>query len=168
MGTGFPYSPELPESTGGTNPDYRKCAGSGGSGGGAGGYNGSLEGDDSTYYIEEPSGNGGSDGGNGAYLLDNTAFNTNNYRRQGGQGQHTTTRVFGESSNTLYASGGDGGVRNGANSTQNTGNGGQGCHDNNSYQKVTKVGWYSLGGWAGGSGGGICPLGILNINKPLE
>ena len=65
------------------------------------------------------SGKGGQDGANG-YTL-NTLYS-------GGTGQGLTTREFGESTGTLYATGGDGysGTTNGVAKTSNTGNGGDG------------------------------------------
>lgn len=61
-------------------------------------------------------GNGGSNGGNGSAGSDGN----------GGTGQGTTTRAFGESSNTLYAGGGGGGakVTNGAGGAGGGGAGG--------------------------------------------
>ena len=80
--------------------------GSGGSGGGGGGE-GSAGG-----------GRGGVNGGNGS---------AGYHYYPGGSGQGTTTREFGESSGTLYSSGGSGGPgytsSNGASGGNNTGNG---------------------------------------------
>lgn len=74
--------------------------GAGGSGGGAGAWNNNL------------GGAGGTNGGNGGNRGDRT----------GGTGQGTTTREFGESSGTLYSTGGSGQAN--ANGSGNTGNGG--------------------------------------------
>lgn len=83
--------------------NYRN-GGAGGSGGG-GGSSGT-------------SGAGGTNGSNGGGAS-GAAFNGS-----GGQGQGTTTKEFGESTGTLYASGGAGG--NGSTGSANTGNGGGG------------------------------------------
>lgn len=81
--------------------------GNGGSGGGAG-IN------DSKTDITA----GGTDGSNGA---DNPR-DTSNYK--GGTGQGTTTREFGETTGTLYSTGGNGGGAGVNNGSANTGNGG--------------------------------------------
>lgn len=91
--------------------------GSGGSGGGAGGYR-----------VGYPGGAGGSNGGSGT-----DTYGSDDY----GVGQGTTTRAFGESSNTLYAGGGGGGGKGTSYSAYTSGGAGG-----------------SGGGGAGGSGGG--------------
>ena len=73
------------------------CGGDGGSGGGAGYGNGA-------YYTSGYSGGlGGKDGGNGQSTCDSFSG-----WESGGKGQHTTTRYFGESTGTLYSTGGCG------------------------------------------------------------
>lgn len=76
-----------------------RYGGDGGSGGGTGGgpLNDGLNG-----------GNGGSNGGNGDRSV-NDSNPSNSYFDQGGIGQGTTTRAFGDSSGTLYSGGGGGG-----------------------------------------------------------
>ena len=73
----------------------RGVGGAGGSGGGGGGQ----------YQIV--AGNGGSDGSNG---FASTPYNngTQAFTNEGGAGQGSTTRAFGESGGTLYAGGGGG------------------------------------------------------------
>lgn len=80
---------------GGKSPESLSSGGNGGSGGGTAGFR--L----STGYSGR-GGFGGSDGSDGGY----------NSKGNGapGNGQGTTTRAFGESSNTLYAGGGGGGT----------------------------------------------------------
>ena len=108
--------------------------GNGGSGGGAGTY-GALKG-----------GDGGTDGYNGKVAY--TTYGT----PTAGTGQGTTTRAFGETSGTLYASGGAGGggytPRNGLSqypgtdngNGANTGNGGKGGCATASYGAATDGG----------------------------
>ena len=93
----------------------------GGSGGGGGGR--------MTSGTSQSAGNGGSNGSNG--------FEGYDY---GGAGQGTTTKAFGESSNTLYAGGGGGG--------------GNGQRDNS---------WRGFGG-AGGGGNGADAMGNAGSN----
>lgn len=70
----------------------------GGSGGGAAGY----------YRVNcKSGGNGGSDGGSGSRSANGAS---SSYYYNPGKGQGTTTRAFGLSSGTLYASGGGGGA----------------------------------------------------------
>ena len=81
--------------------DYIGTGGNGGSGGG-----GTIF---STFKV---SGNvtrgfGGVNGGDGETLTDTSSF-FDNFTCAGGKGQHTTTRYFGESNGTLYASGSGG------------------------------------------------------------
>lgn len=104
----------------------RQYGGNGGSGGGRGGY------DDFDGYIEHAQ-NGASNGGNAS-----------------GQGQGSTTRVFGESSGTLYAGGGGGGGASSANyGNGGSGGGGQGGE----YQKNGHNGSTNTGGGGGGGHG---------------
>lgn len=116
---------------------------------------------------ERKGGNGGS-GGGGARLSTGYAGGSDGNdggggtsTQAGGTGQHTTTRAFAETSNTLYAGGGAGdsskygaatggdgggaGGSSGKSASANTGGGGCGNGGNNSF--------YDMGG-AGGSG--IC------------
>lgn len=89
-------------------------------------------------------GTGGTDGGNG------TSYSNNGTRMPGGSGQGSTTREFGESSGTLYATGGSGGSSSsgtGKSGAANTGNGGKG------------------GGGAGAAYGGSGGSGIVVIRN---
>lgn len=86
------------------------AGGNGGSGGGGGGVRVSMGG---SYSIDCDAGVGGANGGNGG----------NGWYTSGGSGQGTTTRAFGESTNTLYSNAG--GFRSGDNPVVN-GNGGFG------------------------------------------
>ena len=126
--------------------------GNGGSGGGASiSYQGSsLMG-----------GDGGSNGGNGAY-----AHNSSGSTTYGtiGKGQGTTTRAFGESSNTLYAGGGGGTHTNLASSTSSlsgaggAGGGGAGGYiyytDEGDWEDSVAVGAVDGTANTGGGGGG--------------
>ena len=91
-----------------TNGTY---GGNGGSGGGSGQLDGEKDG---TYAT---AGVGGTDGANG----------TGTYP---GTGQGTTTREFGESGGTLYATGGDGAISSPEDAEANTGDGGDGSKSN--------------------------------------
>lgn len=97
--------------TGGNPPSNYTYGGNGGSGGGAG------------YYGNNA---GGTDGGNGKTSS-----------RTPGQGQGTTTREFGESTGTLYSTGGGNGTNVSSVSVAygepNTGDGGNGSTSNYSY-----------------------------------
>lgn len=103
--------------------------GNGGSGGGGGGFNG---------------GNAGSNGEDGNSGINNSAM----VLSEGGTGQGSTTRAFGESSGTLYSGGGGGGsgnlVENGG-----SGGGGRGAWGNS----AAVAGTPNTGG--GGGGGGV-------------
>lgn len=111
---------------GGVSYATYSAGGSGGSGGGAGyDYPRDLE--------------GGSDGSNGG--------SSGHYNV--GYGQHTTTRAFGESSNTLYAGGGGGGTDEGARG--GTGGAGGGGNGMGGSQSVT-AGVSGTGGGGGGAG----------------
>lgn len=96
--------------------------GNGGSGGGAAGY--------------DWGGNGGSNGGNGS----------GGSEGGGGAGQGTTTRAFGESSNTLYAGGGGGG----AYVTNGSGGSGGGGAGGDVYDGWAVAGTANTGGGGGG------------------
>lgn len=122
---------------GGKCSTYNAAGGDGGSGGGGGGDNKPADG-----------GTDGSNGGNGLDLYSQVMEN-------GGKGQGTTTRAFGESTGVLYANGGGAGGGYNANTgrsitqsdtggdTPNTGNGGKGG------------GYREAGGTATGGGSGI-------------
>ena len=110
-----------------------------GTGSGAGGAGGSGGG-------EAPGGNGGSNGSNGANYFMNG--------KNGGAGQGTTTRAFGETSNTLYAGGGGAGGTSGASCDVGTGGSGGGGNggDINSVRYASGAnGTANTGGGAGGS-----------------
>ena len=84
------------------------CSANGGDGGNGGGGRGSGgSGGGSIGYYR--GGNGGSDGSNGdnATGVDSIGSSTNS-TSEGGKGQGSTTRYFGESNGTLYAGGGGG------------------------------------------------------------
>ena len=112
----------------------------GGSGGGAGAY--CAPSDDEEYNATA----GGSNGSNAS----------DNWISDGGNGQGTTTRAFGESSGTLYAGGGGGG---GAESPTHVaaagGSGGGGRGGNGSGYNAGSAGSANTGGGGGGGGGRI-------------
>lgn len=116
----------LCSANGGINGAYSSGAGKGGSGGGSGSSTTSW-----SSTASYPGYNGGSNGGNGAQ--NNTT----------GKGQGTTTRAFGESSNTLYAGGGGGGSCYGS----PVGQGGAGGGGNGNSSGTANTG--------GGGGGGL-------------
>ncbi len=95
----------------------------GGSGGGGGGRS-----------ITAHGGSDGSDGQGAASYV--------------GKGQHTTTRAFAESSNTLYAGGGGCGAQ-----SRSGGNGGAGGGGNG--QSYSNYGTAGVAGTGGGGGGGV-------------
>lgn len=107
--------------------------------GGAGGSGGGGAGSTAGYN----GGNGGSDGSYGA---------TGDPYGYGGSGQKTTTRAYGESSNTLYAGGGGGGG-NGQYTNTNRGYGGAGGGGNGS-DAMGNLGSNGTAGTGGGGGGG--------------
>ena len=117
----------------------RGAGGAGGSGGGAGGQ----------YQIV--AGNGGSDGSNGDA---SKPYNngTQAFTYEGGAGQGSTTRAFGESGNTLYAGGGGGAWSPtgypGARGFGGTGGGGNG-QESGSTTNVATGGTANTGGGAG-------------------
>ncbi len=100
-----------------------RYGGSGGSGGGSA----------ISYPRDVDGGSDGTDGGTYRY---------------GGTGQHTTTRAFGESSNTLYAGGGGGGNWDGSYGKGGAGGGGNGGDWTNDFT--------SSGASGTGGGGGLC------------
>ena len=105
--------------------------GSGGSGGGGGGYNDM----DNRSPIIRPGYNGYSDGAGESHYA---------------TGQGTTTRAFGESSNTLYSGGGGGGgVGKSYPGAGGAGGGGAGSND------TGNSGGANTGGGGGGSGGTV-------------
>lgn len=109
-------------------------AGAGGSGGGAPGWIG-TGGSNPTIG----GGSGGSNGNNGETLFGGS---------DGGFGQGTTTRAFGESTGTLYAGGGGGGAMNAPGGAGGTGGGGKGGGNWSSPVKPTP----NTGGGGGGQG----------------
>ncbi|MDF2586632.1 MAG: putative phage tail fiber protein [Anaerocolumna sp.] len=111
------------------------AGGDGGSGGGSGYYN--TSGSNST------GGAGGSDGGNGGGSDSNKV----------GIGQGTTTRAFGEATNTLYAGGGGGGAY--IKYLGGNGGGGIGLHVENSAQVGATAGATNTGGGGGGGTYGV-------------
>ena len=122
--------------------DY--CIANGGSGIYAGGGKGGSGGGGAgrmTSGTSQSAGNGGADGSDGA-----TGY------ASGGTGQRTTTRAFGESSNTLYAGGGGGGG-NGQRANSDRGFGGAGGGGNGS-DAMGNSGSNGTAGTGGGGGGG--------------
>jgi hypothetical protein len=122
--------------------DY--CIANGGSGiysgGGKGGSGGGGAGR-MTSGTSQSAGNGGADGSDGAAGY-----------ASGGTGQRTTTRAFGEPSNTLYAGGGGGGG-NGQRDNSWRGFGGAGGGGNGA-DAMGNVGSNGTAGTGGGGGGG--------------
>jgi hypothetical protein len=119
----------------------------GGSGGGIGRFfadaYSSTTGFNEYSYVNNAS-TGGEDGadGNACTVTSYTGmyYSKSYYTTYGGKGQGTTTRYFGESSGTLYSTGGNGGIYGGSyreNATANTGNGAKGS---NSYDSVVTIG----------------------------
>lgn len=102
----------LPSGGWNVNPGVT-ATGSGGSGGSGGGGGGSS----SYSYIEADGGNGGADGSNGSKGGGNNG-------KSGGVGQGTTTRMFEEPGNTLYAGGGGGAPDKGTSGKGGAGGGG--------------------------------------------
>lgn len=113
----------------------------GGSGGGASGY------DWSDDELNSNGGNGGYDGNNGYYV----AYGETAQRLKGSGGQGTTTRAFAETSGTLYAGGGGGGVYN---TSYIAGAGGAGGGGAGTGKRITAGtgGTANTGGGGGGSG----------------
>ncbi len=72
-----------------------------------------------------------------------------NHNHNNGYGQHTTTRAFGESSNTLYAGGGGAGNWDGSYGKGGAGGGGNGGDWTNDVTSSGTAG-------TGGGGGGVC------------
>lgn len=90
----------------------------GGSGGGAAAENSSSS--------NNNAGAGGTDGGNGGSAKNTYTDGSGSWTEQGGIGQGSTTREFGEAGADLYAGGGGGGVLRPGNSTGRPGAGGSG------------------------------------------
>lgn len=111
---------------------------------GAGGFGGSggggASGWDADTGNKSSAGTGGTNGGNG-----NTGY------VEGGQGQGKTTRAFGESSGTLYASGGSGGGI--SDERLNAGGAVTGGGGNGAYATITLAGSGTAGTGSGGGGG---------------
>ncbi len=114
-------------------------SGKGGSGGGGSGYDGSNS---------FPGGTGGSDGSKGSQSTGGGI---------GAAGQGTTTRAFGESTNTLYGGGGGGGGgKYAGRAAGGAGGGGNGGDDGN----TGSVGAFGTGGGGGGGKGGVNGSGL--------
>lgn len=152
--------------------------GGNGNGTGASGGKGGSGGGGSSEYKPGSGGNGGSNGSDGGYgTSSNGKPNTGG---KGGSGQGTTTRAFGENSNTLYAGGGGAGAgyydyyeSGGTSYYPTAGSGGDGgggrgggrlgSNYTGASSGIANTGGGGGGGWAyyreqpGGSGGsGIC------------
>lgn len=115
---------------GGKAPYNNTYGGYGGSGGGTG-------------YTCPSNQHGGSDGSDGAVGGSGNAYSNR------GVGQHTTTRAFGESSNTLYAGGGGGSTDEYSRRGGNGGSGGGG-NGNDTYGQASTAGANGTGGGGGG------------------
>ena len=114
--------------------------GAGGSGGGGGGY-------------EKPGGtaDGGTDGASGESGYNQYSTSLDN----GGYGQQTTTRAFGENTGALYASGGGAGGGNNANTGANMSQGDNGGANPNTGDGGKGGGYQTGGGTATAGGSGI-------------
>lgn len=119
---------------GGQAVAWNSSGGFGGSGGGG------ASGWDANTGNKSSAGTGGTNGGNG-----NTGY------VEGGQGQGKTTRAFGESSGTLYASGGSGGGI--SDERLNAGGAVTGGGGNGAYASITLAGSGTAGTGSGGGGG---------------
>ena len=117
----------------------------------SGGYAGYV------YADHNGGGNGGSGGGGGSNKSGGSDGNdgvgtSKNY--VGGIGQHTTTRAFGESSNTLYAGGGGSGYAPNYSASQVGGPGGAGGGGNGAYAGEISSTAATPGSFGTGGGGG--------------
>lgn len=97
--------------------------------GGSNATTGHVKWPDGSDHWSATGGDGGSGGGGGNQRggsdgTDGSSYSSASMNAYGGTGQHTTTREFGESGGTLYASGG--GSNTGGAGAANTGNGGYG------------------------------------------
>lgn len=123
----------------------------GGSGGGAPAQNSSRS--------NNNAGAGGTDGGNGGSANNTYTDGSGSWTEQGGIGQESTTREFGEAGADLYAGGGGGGVLRPGSSTGQPGAGGSGSPTLATPGGVTGTVYNSprggnAGGGYGGGGGG--------------
>lgn len=123
----------------------------GGSGGGAVAKNSSSS--------NNNAGAGGTDGGNGGSAKNTYTDGSGSWTEQGGIGQGSTTREFGEAGADLYAGGGGGGVLRPGSSTGQPGAGGSGSPTLATSGGVTGNVYNSprggsAGGGYGGGGGG--------------
>ena len=123
----------------------------GGSGGGAAAQNSSSS--------NNNAGSGGTDGGNGGSANNTYTDGSGNWTEQGGIGQGSTTREFGEAGADLYAGGGGGGVLRPGSSVGQPGSGGDGSPTLATAGGVTGNVYNSPrggnpGGGYGGGGGG--------------
>lgn len=123
--------------TGGTGSTNRANSSSSGGTGGSGGSGGGGA----------PGGDGGSDGSDGGVTLTST---------NGGSGQGTTTRAFGESSNTLYAGGGGAGGKESASAGVGTGGDGGGGDGGDRDVSSSAAGANGSANTGGGAGGCSC------------
>ncbi|GLB26638.1 hypothetical protein LXJ15735_28790 [Lacrimispora xylanolytica] len=136
----------------------------GGSGGGAGGIR--YE----NYRREQNGGNGGADGSNGnpSFFVD-IETGESGWTGDGGRGQGTTTRAFGESWNTLYAGagGGGGGLRPSSGSSAyfsgSPGQGGSGGGGRGNTSSTADIGDATPN--TGGGGGGAGPTVNYNATR---
>ena len=129
-------------------------------GGGVGGKGGSGGGSGGQMYNGIDAGVGGENGGNGT--------NASNGTSEGGKGQGSTTREFGENSGTLY-SGGGGGAGATKNAAGGAGGGGNGAKEQTGSVNSTN-GAANTGGGGGGnfywnSGTGYGGSGIVVIRN---
>lgn len=141
------YTQQTAAGSGGTTSALGVSAagGSGGYGGyyggGVGGKGGSGGGSGGQMYNNIDAGVGGTNGGNGT--------NASNGTSEGGTGQGTTTREFGESSGTLY-SGGGGGAGATKCAAGGAGGGGNGAKEQTGHVDSTN-GTANTGGGGGGN-----------------
>ena len=160
------YAQQTAAGSGGTTSAFGVSAagGAGGYGGyyggGVGGKGGSGGGSGGQMYNGIDAGVGGENGGNGT--------NASNGTSEGGKGQGSTTREFGENSGTLY-SGGGGGAGATKNAAGGAGGGGNGAKEQTGSVNSTN-GAANTGGGGGGnfywnSGTGYGGSGIVVIRN---
>lgn len=136
---GTPYTVTIGASSGTSSAFGASATGASGANGGSGGGGGGSS--------SGTSGNGGSNGGNG------TAGNVS----QGGTGQGTTTREFGESTGKLYSGGGGGSAADAGSAGDSTAGAGA------AYGQAAKNGAANTGGGGGGAYDGTAGSGGSGI-----
>ena len=131
---------------GGQTVDYWSGAGYGGNGGSGGGASYTFNKSNPTAAYSYH-GYGGSDGGNGEFTRDS------HFPHNGGTGQGTTTRAFGEPTGELFAGGGGGASRDFDQTKNLPGNGGAGGGGNGGGVNGTKEATSGKENTGGGGGG---------------